>query len=357
MKEERRVNVLIAIFSLIFPVCCCITVDSPAPLVKDAPPEKLLEIHVINVDQGDCFLIVTPSDKYILVDGGNNGKGIRYILPYLAEMNVLFLDYIVASHYDADHIGGLDEVVNGLGGSSFIKNACYDHGGSFSTFTFADYISAIGNKRETLSAGSLLDIGDGVKIKCIASNGNIPSGKAYSGIDENALSVVFILEFIDFQMYFGGDSNYLIEPFLAPYAGDVDVYKVSHHGAGNCSCQDLLDYLKPEVSVIPVGDGNIYHHPDPGTISRLVNMNSYIYQTETGIAPPPPGKGEVSGGDMIISTDGHSYTIYGGHLTPNKRFSDEYNGTPVIKERKNLLFLFPLSSLPSFPLSIINIIS
>ena len=159
-------------------------------------------------------------------------------------------------------------------------------------------------------------------MKCIASNGDIPTGRVYSGTDENTLSVVLVLKFHSFDMYFGGDSNLVIEPSLAPYAGDMDVYKVSHHGSATSSSQQLLDYLKPEVSVIAVGNGNTYGHPDAGTVSRLVDMNSYIYQSETGSAPPPPGKGEVANGNYKIVTNGDSYTISGASLITVTRLTD-----------------------------------
>jgi len=281
-----------------------------------------LEIHVINVGQGDCFLIISPSGKRILIDAGNNGEGAGCVLPFLNDISITSLDYIVASHYHSDHIGGLDEVVNGLGGNAHIVFAAYDRGGSYNSKAYTDYIDAIGAKRATLSADQTIKFDDGVIIECIASNGSIHDGQIYSGVDENTLSVVLVLKYHTFEMYFGGDSNSIIEPYLAPYAGDVDVYKVSHHGSATSSSQQLLDILKPEISVIPVGDGNTYGHPDSGTVSRLVYMNSYIYQTETGSASPPSEKGEVANGNFKIVTDGYSYTISGASLTPMTRLTD-----------------------------------
>ena len=299
-----------------------------SPVREDLVSERVsltgprLEIHVINVGQGDCFLIISPSGKRILIDAGNNGKGVGCVLPFLGSLNITSLDYVVASHYHSDHIGGIDEVVNGLGGSSHINSTAYDRGGSYGSKTYTDYTEAVGDKRATISAGQSIDLADGVKIECIASNGNIHSGRVYGGIDENALSVVLVLKFRSFEMYFGGDSNSAIEPFLASYAGDVDVYKVSHHGSATSSTQELLDYLKPEVSIIPVGSGNTYGHPHSETVLRLVDMNSYIYQTEIGSAPPSAGKGEVAHGDFLIITDGNSYTISGSSLVSKTRLTD-----------------------------------
>jgi beta-lactamase superfamily II metal-dependent hydrolase len=314
---------LIVLFLILLSLVACQSPNQQqinAAVVPEAGSK--LEIHVINVNQGDCFLIISPSNKRILIDAGNNGKGSGFVLPCLKNLNITSLDYIFASHYHSDHVGGLDEVVNGLGGNAHIINAAFDRGGNYNSGAYKDYLKAIGDKRKTISPGQTIDLGDGVIMKCIASNGDIPTGRVYSGTDENTLSVVLVLKYHSFDMYFGGDSNIAIEPSLAPYAGDVDVYKVSHHGSATSSSQQLLDSLKPEVSVISVGDGNTYGHPSSETISRLVAMNSYIYQTETGSAPPPSGKGEVANGNFKIVTDGYSYTISGSSLTARTRLTD-----------------------------------
>lgn len=283
-----------------------------------------LEIHVIDVGQGDSFLIVSPSGKKVLIDAGDTGKGASVVLPYLRNRGISALDYIIASHFHADHIGGIDEVVNGLGGMSKILIAAYDRGGSYSSKAFNEYVSAIGAKRQIILPGQTIYLGSNVIIKCIASSGYTESGLMYSGTDENALSVVLHLRYGHFDMYFGGDSNSLIEHHIAERAQDVDVYKVSHHGSYTSSTQILLNNIKPEVSAISVGDGNTYGHPHYETIARLININSYIYQTEMGWNAPPAGKGEVSNGSFLISTDGNCYTISGSFIVPKTRPADTY---------------------------------
>lgn len=320
--KKIQISSLAIILIFLFLVVCTFSPQHPVKVAASPEKTKILEIHVINVGQGDSFLIISPSGNKVLIDAGNTGRGAAFVLPYLQEHDISSIDYVVASHFHSDHIGGLDEVVNGLGGSMHILSAAFDRGGDYNSSAFRDYLKSIGDKRKTISPGQIIDLDDDVNIKCIASNGDTPTGRVYSGTDENTLSVVLVLKFHSFDMYFGGDSNSAIEPSLAPFAGDVDVYKVSHHGSATSSTQELLDYLKPEVSIIPVGDGNTYKHPHSDTILRLVNMNSYIYQTESGAAVPPVGKGEVANGNFLIITDGDSYTISGSSLVSKTRLTD-----------------------------------
>jgi beta-lactamase superfamily II metal-dependent hydrolase len=318
----KKIGYWAVILTFFFLIACASSTQQPVKVAASPEKTKTLEIHVINVGQGDSFLIVSPSGKKVLIDAGNTGRGAGFVLPYLQSQNISSLDYIVATHFHSDHIGGLDEVVNGLGGSTHILSATFDRGGGYDSGAFRDYLKSIGDKRKMISPGQTIDLGDDVKMECIASNGEIPSGKVYSGTDENALSVVLLLRYRTFDMYLGGDSNSAIEPSLVPYAGDVDVYKVSHHGSATSSTQQLCDCLKPEVSVIAVGNGNTYGHPNSGTVSRLVAINSYIYQTESGAAAPPPGKGEIANGNFLIITDGDSYTISGSSLVSKTRLTD-----------------------------------
>jgi beta-lactamase superfamily II metal-dependent hydrolase len=322
-KAMRKNKNRLKIFALVFFVFifCSFSAQSADPVLKKQGANHL-EIHVIDVGQGDSFLIVSPSGKKILIDGGDTGKGSKIILPYLSNHGISSIDYVIASHFHADHIGGLDEVINGLGGSGKIAVAAYDRGGTYNSKAFQEYIASMGDKRKTILPDQIIDLGDGVTLKCIASSGYTPGGRVYYGDDENALSVVVLLKYRTFDAYFGGDSNLYIEPYLVSYAGDVDIYKVSHHGSSTSSTQVLLNTLKPEVSVISVGDGNPYGHPHYETISRLVSINSYIYQTETGSAPPPQGKGEVANGSFLITTDGYFYTISGSALITRIRPTD-----------------------------------
>jgi beta-lactamase superfamily II metal-dependent hydrolase len=287
-----------------------------------------LEVHIINVGQGDCELIISPTGKTVLVDAGRNGKGNSTIIPYLNNLGITDLDYIVASHYHADHIGGIDEVITGLGGISHILSAVYDRGGTYkaNTITYQDYCSATQEKRITIVPGDVIDIGGGAILTCIAAHGCTETQTVITGDDENNLGVVLRLDYRDFQMCLGGDIEGDVEgdmeTVIASLVGDVDVYKVHHHGSDTSSNQEFLDIILPEVSTIPVGNDNSYGHPASITHNNLVDIGSYIYQTETGNVAPPPGYGEVTNGSFKIETDGCSYTVSGPTVSPTTYSTD-----------------------------------
>jgi beta-lactamase superfamily II metal-dependent hydrolase len=281
-----------------------------------------LEVHVINVGQGDSLLIKSPNGTTCLIDAGDNGKGTSAVMPYLTSLGITSLDYLVASHYHSDHIGGIDEVISGLGDSSNISVAAYDGGGSYTTITYDDYVAAVGTKRTTITPGQTIDLGGDARLECIAANGYISSGQVYSGAHPNPKSVVLILKYKCFQMFLGGDSEYMIEDDLTPLTGDVDIYKVNHHASDTSSTEDFLNELNPEVSIICVGNNNTYGHPDPNTLS-LIADKGYVYQTETGVGAPPADQGIVANGNFKIVTNGYAYVILGSSIPIKIRLVDE----------------------------------
>jgi beta-lactamase superfamily II metal-dependent hydrolase len=90
---------------------------------------QIIEIHQLNVDQGDACFIRADTFK-ILIDGANATKGNNIINPYLTALGISKLNFTIASHHHADHIGGLDEVI-----LRFNPDICYDRGDSYSTIS------------------------------------------------------------------------------------------------------------------------------------------------------------------------------------------------------------------------------
>jgi beta-lactamase superfamily II metal-dependent hydrolase len=276
-----------------------------------------LTIHCLNVGQGDCTLIVSPTGGTFLFDAGENGKGNSVVAPYLLSRGFQALDYIGASHYHSDHIGGIDEVVGNLGIDS-VRVAVLDRGWSYTTQTYTSYAGAVASKRATITDGQVIDLGGGVTITCIGVNGNgVLSPPFDDTYDENDLSIALLVSYLDFDFFVAGDLPGInsslyndIETSVALETGAVEVYQVNHHGSNSSSNAALVSALLPQVSIISTGDGNPYGHPHQPVIDRLVAYGSYIYQTEAGSGGTiPTGCGEVVDGHIVIEVDSCYYSV------------------------------------------------
>ncbi len=275
-----------------------------------------LIITLIDIGQGDATLIQSPSGRTLLFDGGDNGRGNSIVVPFLQSVGVDTLDYMVASHYHADHIGGLDEVFNAIP----VREAVYDRGWSYHTATYTSYANTVASKRQTIEPNQVIDLGEGVIVTCIALNGNGQLDPPFnSSNEENEYDICLLVEYGDFDYVqagdlTGGNGTYYedIETSVAPLVGDVDIYHVNHHGSLSSSNPTFLQTVQAEVSVISVGN-NSYGHPAQTVLNRLVQYGSFVYQTETGDGGTlPPQDLRVVGGHMAIVTDGVlNYTVDG----------------------------------------------
>ncbi|HEY0322356.1 MAG TPA: lamin tail domain-containing protein [Pyrinomonadaceae bacterium] len=273
-----------------------------------AQAQQVKIVH-IDVGQGDSTLIIGPT-RTLLFDAGVTGSGTE-IRTVLDSLGITSIDYFVAGHYHADHIGAIDEIING---GIPINLASYDRGGSYSSQTFTDYVNAVGAKRTTITLNQKIDLGGGCILTCLAVNGQTNHGNV-TMTGENDRSIALVLRFGTFDYFIasdltgGGSSTPDVETKIAVDAGDVDVLHVGHHGSNTSTNQTLVDTLKPEQAVISCGDGNTYGHPLQSTLDRLAaatQMNT-IWQTEGGNGGTS-AKVKI-GGNITFLTDGSTYSV------------------------------------------------
>jgi len=265
-------------------------------------------IHCLAVGQADATLIVSSSGQTLLFDGGSNGDGDDIIVPYLTGLGITTLDYMAASHFHADHVGGLDEVYNAVG----VSQAVYDRGWSYTTQTYNSYAAAVASKRQTATDGQVIDLGDGVTATVIALNGNGTLPAPFTDTDEeNAYCLALLVECGDFDFFVAGDltggysSEEDVETSIAAEVGEIEVYRVSHHGSYTSSNTTFMAATLPEVSIISVPDDSPYGHPHQDTLDRLAAVGSYVYQTAQGsLATYPPGMRTIVNGHIVITSDG-----------------------------------------------------
>lgn len=217
-----------------------------------------LELHFVDVGQGDALVIVAPDGQTVLYDGGPSAEP---LLHYLETLGVRKIDLVVASHAHADHIGGLAEVVARYEPTYFM-----DNGVPHTTRTYERLLAAVAGAGSELlePTARTLRMGD-LTLSVLP-----PPGDPALGQNDN--SVGLLVAYGDFRAAFTGDAEATQFGWWAERHPDlmteVDVYKSSHHGSENGDTPLSVDRFRPKVVVIGVGAGNAYGHPS-GWARRL----------------------------------------------------------------------------------------
>ncbi|MFH1469581.1 MAG: MBL fold metallo-hydrolase [Pseudomonadota bacterium] len=246
-------------------------VEEPTPEDSGAPPaeepaEGTLRLVVLDVGQGDALLLVAPDGTSLLVDAGKDGSADE-IEAGLAAAGVTHLDATLVTHLHADHLGAMDEI---LAAHPEVRT-CWDHGGSASSNAYAAYAAAAAPCRARLRTGDQPALGEGMEAAVLH-----PS--APSDSDENANSVVLRVRFAGVTLLLGGDCpEDGCEEALDP--GDVDIYKVHHHGSAGASSAAFLARTRPELALISVG-ANSYGHPTEDALARLDAAGAEVHRTD-----------------------------------------------------------------------------
>lgn len=279
-------------------------VHEALPLVT--VPSGAFVVSALDIGQGDATILRTPSGCAALFDGGPTGAG-GTIKANLAALGIDHLDAAFVSHYHADHLGGLDEVEQGAGGVPITTS--YDRGGSYDSIAFTQYATQFAGRRATLTAGQTIDLCGEVSLAVVAINGN-----GVRSSEENAKSLVIKARFGQLDAVIGGDltgDSPDIESRIAAAIGEVEIYKVHHHGSSTSSNNALVGALRPQVSLISLSASNAFGHPAPQTIATLNGVGSEVWQTED------PATGLKRGHITLTSQDGIGYDVgqglYGSH--------------------------------------------
>ncbi|MCH2101527.1 MAG: MBL fold metallo-hydrolase [Planctomycetes bacterium] len=277
-----------------------------------------LEVHFLEVGQGDSTLIIGPDGTTFLFDGGNNGKGNSTLVPYLQGLGISNLDYVAVSHYHADHVGGLDEVWN----AGIQATICLDRGDSNTptTNTFNDYRSTYSSVRQTVTPGEVVSLGGGATATCLVVEGAIAGGASVdisrSAQYENSASIAWRIEYGNFDLFVGGDltgggnSTTDVESAVASICGDLDVLRINHHGSNTSTNPNFLSAVLPEAAIISCGAGNQYGFPRQEAVDNLNRWDRVIpiWSTTEGTG----GTGFVdAGGSIILKSDGQTWSMSG----------------------------------------------
>lgn len=279
-----------------------------------------LQIHHMKIGQGDGTLLISPNGQTALFDDGVY-TNCTFIKSYLQGFGITSVDYHFLSHYHADHLGCIDDLA-AVGIT--VATAGYDRGNTYSSGTYTAYVTTLGAKRQTIAKNQVITLdaasANPVAIKCVDLNG--AGVYSVSGSDENAKSAVYKVSYGTFDEVIGGDltgtTTTDVETTVGPEVGDVEVYKVHHHGSMYSSNDNFLSAITPEVGIIMCGNGNTYGHPTVAALTRLHNHNTKTYWTETGAgATPDPAWDKVANGTVVVQVDltAGQYTVTAGAAT------------------------------------------
>lgn len=255
-----------------------------AASIKSGTSKELLEVHYIDVGQGDSTLIKCGGEA-MLIDAGDDSQGTRIRL-YLKKQGVTKLRYLVMTHPDSDHVGGAPSVIENI---DIEKVYASDY--SKDTRTYERVNDALKQEDltpETPDPGDTAELGS-AKITFIGPCGTYD--------DANDSSVSLKVTYGDRSFLFTGDAEEQAEYDMVSSGEDLhaDVYKAGHHGSSTASSKRFLDKVNPSAAVISCGEGNKYGHPHAETLNRFRSMGLDVYRTDEQ-------------GTIVAETDGKKIT-------------------------------------------------
>ena len=252
----------------------------------------LLRVHFIDVGQGDSILIESPNKHYMLIDAGTKGAG-QDVVKYLSSLDIEKLDYVVATHPDVDHIGGLIEVLNSLTIDNFI-----DSGKVHTTATYGEMLALIETKNIPFQVTKTNDevlLDENLQISVLSANQNAK--------DNNDASIVLKVVYGEISFLLTGDAGIeLEEEMLANFDMRATILKAGHHGSNTSSSLKFVESVHPESTILSYGQDNSYGHPHYEVIQNLKQAGSKIY-------------GTAEAGTIVVETDGEEYKVLADEWT------------------------------------------
>lgn len=290
---------------------------SPSP----APSGDELQIHVLNVGQGDSILIIAPGGKSVLVDAGQPGSG-KVVLDAMKRYGINRIDLMIATHAHADHIGGADEVMRRTKVSTVLDSRVPNTTKSYEDFL--EEIEKSGAKYVAAAPGQKFDLGGGAELTVLAPlQPFFTLNQLRSGANEpNANSVVARLDYGDFSILLTGDAEAETEERLMKAGANIKtkVLKVGHHGSRYASSEKFLRQGGFEAAIISDGAENRYGHPNQDALNRFRQLGTKLYRTDLQgeITIVSRGSGYEIKPERVATSD-----LWMGRTTPRDNTAEE----------------------------------
>lgn len=228
-----------------------------------------MQVHFIDVGQGDATLILCDGEA-MLIDAGDNSKG-TVVQNYLNKQGIKELKYLILTHTDADHIGGADVIV-----TKFDIDTVFMGDFPKDNKTYGELLGALDYRQltwSTLNVGNAYRLGS-AEFTIIAPN------RTYS--DPNNSSIGLLLENGNDSFLFTGDAEEEAEYDILANGLEIecDVFKAGHHGSRTANTEAFLEAASPEYVVISCEEGNSYGHPHAGPLNSFRSMGMKVYRTD-----------------------------------------------------------------------------
>ena len=245
-------------------------VSANSGIIAHASDQEGVVVYFIDVGQGDSIFIDT-SGLDVLIDGGTRTAGVA-VVNFLDSLSIVEIHLMVATHMDADHIGGLIAVLNSTiqVGQVLINNQ------TASTVTYNDFM-ALANTHSIKAAQR----GD---TYVLAQNVNLTVFNPMQPLEfnkQNLNSVAMRLQIGESKFLLMGDAEVETEESILQSGLEVsgDVLKVGHHGSNTATSDAFLVAVSPSIAIISAGDANPYGHPHQETLDRLLTNQTTVYGT------------------------------------------------------------------------------
>jgi len=253
-----------------------------------------VEIHMIDVGQGDSILIMAPEGNILFDAGENKSESEGKLTSYLDGLGIKEIEYFILSHHDADHIGGADVVIDNYTVSTVIMED-WDSDYGEKTGVYNSVIESVskseGTEIKNYDPGDKLSLGE-LHLEFL--------GPVKEFNDKNEDSIVVRVDFGENSIMMTGDAEEgAEEELLRTYSSDYldcDVLKVGHHGSSSSTTVEFLKAVSPEYALISCGVDNKYGHPHEETIDALEAENVKIHQTDKT-------------GNIVLVFDGKDITV------------------------------------------------
>jgi competence protein ComEC len=275
-------------------------------------PTGKLTVDFLDVGQGDSALVTFPDNSTLLIDGGgrpgpfknssaendaevfereSRSIGESVVSKYLWWRGLDHVDYLLATHADADHIDGLNDVARNFKVRAALVARTPETDAEY--LSFANTLSMRGIPTRLIGAGDVLEFGQ-VKLRVLWPE---PFGDSNASSTNND-SIVLQLEYGERAVLLTGDIEKAGEEQMLSVGADLraDVVKVAHHGSKTSSIQSLIEAVRPRYALISVGQASIFGHPNPEVVERWQHSGAQVMKT-----------GDY--GTITVVTDGKDLTI------------------------------------------------